>query len=854
MNQPDVAQFPQGHILTVGSHQAKIARYLTSGGFAQVYIVEISPSNEYTGSNIACLKRVVVPDKIGLNVLRAEIDAMKLLQKNKHVVSYIDSHASKFSLEKGSYEVFMLMEYCEHGGLIDFLNSRLRNRLIESEILNIMSQTCQGIAAMHRLHPPLIHRDIKIENVLISKDNVFKVCDFGSVCGVIRPPKNAQELMYVQHDIMKNTTAQYRAPEMLDLTRGFPIDEKSDIWALGVFLYKLCYYTTPFEKVGESAILAGKYQYPAYPQYSDRMKNLIRVLLTQHPFQRPNICQVLEEVARMQGVPCPIKNFYLERVKESEFLSPQTLNFPISTAHLSPTKNMVTPVKQPQIISPLKPQLSPIKNHVIPLQYNQTMNLPQKTNMVQYQTIPSLPSPHVSKSFASIEPQLQIPVLKQEVHRESPLKSTVQEDSPLKSKSTIGQNQYRNRNPHFNNNIGGVAFSPTKRASEPQKNDVTTKYVNAETQTDDEPGVVNLSRTNSVNSIASSISSISARYSNLNDSNTGGSIVRKLSEQLKKVMTNESTNISPVRTNSRNDTGSSIKSTIDALRNSVSGISNNVRSFSTETYRNASSASASSVYKRNISSESFIEPENNDKGDRRMKYRSLPPSRINFEDDNAYLPHDNDTIDKRKSGKFLSVPENQTPFQSPSPMKFAVDNDMKNSIQKRVMDLLKAAQKSPVKKTASGYGKYTTHHSETYQPKSNFENRSSYHPQSNQDADSIISKSKPKVPLRRQASINVASRQPSVVVKPLTRSASQSARTTAKKLSPPPIPNKPRSLRPQPPKKSKRLSMMVIPKDSNDNILGNSSRTLSTGSTSMQDVNIDKLEEDFRRRFPSTVQ
>ena len=130
-------------------------------------------------------------------------------------------------------------------------------------------------------------------------------------CGIIRPPSNAQEVSYVQHDIMKNTTAQYRAPEMIDLYRGLPIDEKSDIWALGVFLYKLCYYTTPFEKNGEAAILHATFQFPNYPQYSDRLKKLITYMLMEQPSQRPNSYQVLEEVSSMQNVQCPIPNFYL---------------------------------------------------------------------------------------------------------------------------------------------------------------------------------------------------------------------------------------------------------------------------------------------------------------------------------------------------------------------------------------------------------------------------------------------------------------------------------------------------------------------------------------------------------------
>lgn len=316
MNRPDIGTYSPGVVLTVGSHHAKVLKYLTSGGFAQVYTAEIQPADSFAQSNIACLKRVIVPDKSSLNTLRAEVDAMKLLKNHKHVVSYIDSHAAKSSFQDGSYEVFVLMEYCAGGGLIDFMNTRLQNRLQEFEILSIMSQVTQGIAAMHALVPPLIHRDIKIENVLISHNGDYKVCDFGSVCGAIRPPKNPQEFAFVQHDVLKNTTAQYRAPEMIDLYRGHPIDEKSDIWALGVFLYKLCYYTTPFEKGGELAILHSRYQFPAHPIYSDRLKNLIRMMLMVEPSQRPNVCQTLEEVSRMQGVPCPIKNFYLIRAME----------------------------------------------------------------------------------------------------------------------------------------------------------------------------------------------------------------------------------------------------------------------------------------------------------------------------------------------------------------------------------------------------------------------------------------------------------------------------------------------------------------------------------------------------------
>ncbi|KAL3235637.1 Actin-regulating kinase PRK1 [Nakaseomyces bracarensis] len=308
MNTPHIPKYEPGLVVAVGSHQARITKYLTSGGYAQIYSTHIVPADSFCGSNIACLKRVIVPDKNSLNVLRAEVDAMKRLRHNKYIVSYIDSNAARSQYMDGTYEVFLLMEYCSRGGLIDFMNSRLQNRLTEQEVLIILLHVSQGVAAMHTLQPPLIHRDIKIENVLISDNMTYKLCDFGSVSGFIRPPKTPQELSYVQHDIMMSTTAQYRAPEMLDLTKGFAVNDKSDIWALGVFLYKLCYYTTPFEQTGEAGILNGMVDFPHYPVYSDPLKQLVLSMLAKNPLHRPNIFQIIQTVSNILHINCPIPN------------------------------------------------------------------------------------------------------------------------------------------------------------------------------------------------------------------------------------------------------------------------------------------------------------------------------------------------------------------------------------------------------------------------------------------------------------------------------------------------------------------------------------------------------------------
>lgn len=269
--------FAPGTKVQVGGHRVVIEKYLSEGGFAHVYVVRVPVKD--SKYETAVLKRVAVPDKEALANMRTEVETMKKLQGHKHIVRYIDSHASQ--LKGGGYEVFLLMEFCAGGGLIDFMNTRLQYRLTEPEILKIFSDVSEGVATMHYLKPPLLHRDLKVENVLISAppatnpNALYKLCDFGSTAPPRPAATNASEARLIEDDIQRHTTMQYRSPEMVDVWRKQPIDEKSDIWALGVLLYKLCYYTTPFEEVGQMAILNARFKFPHHPFFSERLRKLI---------------------------------------------------------------------------------------------------------------------------------------------------------------------------------------------------------------------------------------------------------------------------------------------------------------------------------------------------------------------------------------------------------------------------------------------------------------------------------------------------------------------------------------------------------------------------------------------------
>lgn len=810
MNAPQISLYEPGTILTVGSHHAKIIKYLTSGGFAQVYTAEISPPDPYSNATIACLKRVIVPHKQGLNTLRAEVDAMKLLRNNKHVVSYIDSHAAR-SVNGIAYEVFVLMEFCERGGLIDFMNTRLQNRLQESEILEIMSQTVQGIAAMHSLQPPLIHRDIKIENVLISHDGLYKVCDFGSVSGVIRPPRNTQEFNYVQHDILTNTTAQYRSPEMLDLYRGLPIDEKSDIWALGVFLYKICYYTTPFEKSGEAGILHARYQYPPLPQYSDRLKNLIRLMLMEAPSQRPNICQVLEEVSRLQNKPCPIRNFYLLRAmnQNAQLASEPPLTNYVPTQKFLPAQSLQS-IKQTPNMVPVSHVRTTPNLGILSRSINDSNKTEAKAQAgLQLGSDSNLTSPlmktksvPLSDDFASL--------YYRELH-------PFQKSQTFKSVDNFQSPQRKSMPPSLPSPANSNNLDKASTINRPNN------YVDSETQTIDSKAVPNLKLSPTITNKSMSSTKEATTLENVNGSN----IVRSLSSKLKKVITGESRGNSPVK--SKQNTGDSIRSAFDKLRHGFTGSSvNNSRSASFD--NNNGNGNGNNVNRRLASSSTLSFPNFNsdikrqeelDEKQQLEKRRSMPPSILSDFDQHEKNNSRTRSRDYYRSHSPAKKPQTTAktaprPTLKPDDGDISINQEKKESIQRRVHNLLKSSEDPLTYKSASGYGKYTDIDAET------------------------------------------SNRHSSVRITPITEeqfknnhknaAADKKVRSNGKdkdKSRPPRPPPKPLHLRTELQKirNFSRLQSNKLPIE----------RISSDATETIVDVNVDELEADFRKRFPSKV-
>ncbi|KAL7981270.1 hypothetical protein Chor_002166 [Crotalus horridus] len=288
-----------GRVFNVGRHQVTVEEVVAEGGFAIVFLVK-------TSNGMKCaLKRMYVNNEYDLQVCKWEIQIMRDLMGHKNIVGYIDSTIN--SVSSGDvWEVLILMDFCRGGQVVNLMNQRLQMGFTENEVLQIFCDICEAVARLHQFKSPIVHRDLKVENVLLHDRGHYVLCDFGSATNKSQNPQ-LEGVNVVEEEIKKYTTLSYRAPEMVNLYSGKLITTKADIWALGCLLYKLCYFTLPF---GESqvAICDGNFTIPDNSRYTQGMHCLIRYMLEPDPDKRPDIYQVSYFAFKLAKRECPVPN------------------------------------------------------------------------------------------------------------------------------------------------------------------------------------------------------------------------------------------------------------------------------------------------------------------------------------------------------------------------------------------------------------------------------------------------------------------------------------------------------------------------------------------------------------------
>uniref|UniRef100_A0A672HUT8 Cyclin-G-associated kinase n=1 Tax=Salarias fasciatus TaxID=181472 RepID=A0A672HUT8_SALFA len=317
-----------GQVVELGDMKLRIKRVIAEGGFAFVYEAQdVNSGKDYA------LKRLLSNEEEKNKEIIQEVCFMKKLSGHPNMVQFCSAASiSKEESDTGQAEFLILTELCK-GQLVDFIK-RVEQRapLSCDTVLKILYQACRAVQHMHKQKPPIIHRDLKIENLLISNQGTIKLCDFGSSTTVSHYPDyswSAQKRSMVEDEITRNTTPAYRTPEMIDLYSNFPINEKQDIWALGCILYLLCFKQHPFEEGAKLQIVNGKYSIPQNDVKYTVYHNLIRSMLKVNPEERLSITELvnqLQEIAAARNVnpKSPITEVNLQTAGETPLPPPLT--------------------------------------------------------------------------------------------------------------------------------------------------------------------------------------------------------------------------------------------------------------------------------------------------------------------------------------------------------------------------------------------------------------------------------------------------------------------------------------------------------------------------------------------------
>ncbi|NXG50181.1 NEK1 kinase, partial [Psilopogon haemacephalus] len=213
--------------------------------------------------------------------------------KHPNIVLYRESFEENGCL-------YIVMDYCEGGDLFKKINAQKGILFPEDQILDWFVQICLALKHIH--DRKILHRDIKSQNIFLTKDGTIQLGDFG----IARVLNSTAELARTCIG-----TPYYLSPE---ICQNKPYNNKSDIWALGCVLYEMCTLKHAFEAGNMKnlvlKIISGPFP-PVSMHYSYDLRNLLSQLFKRNPRNRPSVNSILE------------KNFIAKRVEK--FLTPQLI-------------------------------------------------------------------------------------------------------------------------------------------------------------------------------------------------------------------------------------------------------------------------------------------------------------------------------------------------------------------------------------------------------------------------------------------------------------------------------------------------------------------------------------------------
>jgi len=252
----------------------KVEKVLGKGTYGTVFrVCRLSDGQKYAMKQVDIKKMSAKERKALVNEVRvlAALDS-------PYIIRFYEAFIEEDKLH-------VVTDYAAYGDLLRQLKKHAQRKTAFSEraVWSFFLQLCKGIQYLHS--NGILHRDIKAANIFIDAEGCLKIGDFG-ISKILRPGS-----MQAHAQI---GSPYYVSPEMW---KKKPYDTKSDIWAIGCFLYELIALRPPFQAKDMDSlskkILTGRYD-PLPASTSSELQQMVRKLLMLEPRARPTIDEIFE--------------------------------------------------------------------------------------------------------------------------------------------------------------------------------------------------------------------------------------------------------------------------------------------------------------------------------------------------------------------------------------------------------------------------------------------------------------------------------------------------------------------------------------------------------------------------------